>query len=87
LPPILASIRVIRGLPLAIEAKGTLDKLCSARPGVRSFAPLRMTISGEIMSELMRAMRAKDEFKLQKDGVGIHARKEEVFFEEIVIVL
>ena len=38
-------------------------------------------------SELVRPVRAEDEFELEKSGIEIATREEEVFFEKVVIVL
>jgi hypothetical protein len=72
---------------LTIEVMITLTNLCDATPIVRSFASLRMTRVKNMKLEFVSAMRAENEFELQKDRVDLAIGKEEVLLQEIVIVL
>jgi hypothetical protein len=69
---------------LQIGAKITLTGLCDVRVFGRSFTSFRMTMHN---LEFVGAVRAEDEFKLEKDRIDIATREEKIFFEEIVIVL
>ena len=62
----------------------TLIRLRDARILERSFASLRMTIHD---LKFVSAVRAEDEFKLKKHGIGIATGQEKRVIDEVVIVL
>ena len=70
---------LVGGLETAAPCFGNRPKFLSSRLGVASL--------GKNILKLVGAMRTKDEFELQENGIHVAAGEEECFVEKIVVVL